>query len=49
MFFPFHYEYLCSLAILEEDIVGADLGNCTGSYSGYFLGHGPSVVEVYVG
>jgi hypothetical protein len=47
--FPRHYEYLCGLAILEEDAVRANLGDYTGSNSGRFLGHEPCMVEVYVG
>jgi hypothetical protein len=37
------------LAILEKDAVGADSGDCTRSDLGYFLGHGPNMVEVHVG
>jgi hypothetical protein len=49
MFFPLHYEYLRGLAILEEDVIEADLGDCTGSDLDHFLGHEPHMVEVYVG
>jgi hypothetical protein len=44
MFFPLHYEYLRGLAILEEDVVGANLG----SNIGHFLGYGLGMVKVYV-
>ena len=47
--FPLHYEYVCSLAILDEDVVIADIGDCVGSNLGHFLGHGLDMVEVYVG
>jgi hypothetical protein len=49
MFCPFHYEYLCGLTILEENVIGADLGGCIGSDTGHFLGYGPNMIEVYVG
>jgi hypothetical protein len=40
---------LYGLSILEEDVVGANLGDCAGFNSGHFLGHGPDLVEVHVG
>ena len=47
--FPPPLRYLRCLAILEGDVVGADLGDCTESDSDHFLGHGPGLVEVYKG
>ena len=41
--------YALIFTILDEDVVGANMGNCIGSDLGHFLGHGPSLVEVYVG
>jgi hypothetical protein len=38
-----------NLAILEDDAIGADLGDCIRFYLSHFLGHGPNMVEVYVG
>jgi hypothetical protein len=37
------------LVILEEDAIGVDLGDCTISDLGHFLGRGPNMIEVYVG
>jgi hypothetical protein len=47
--FPLHYKYLCGLVILQEDAIGTELGDCTKSDLGHFLGHGPCMAEVYVG
>ena len=47
--FSYHYKYLCDLAILEEVAVRADLGDCTRSDTGHFLGYGPGMVKVYMG
>ena len=49
MSFPHHYKYLCGLAILEKDAIGADLGDCAGFDMGHFLEYGPDMVKVYVG
>jgi hypothetical protein len=49
MFPSLHYKYLHGLAILEYDAVRVDLGDCTGSNSGHFLGHEPGIVKVYMG
>jgi hypothetical protein len=49
MFSPYHYEYLCGLAILEEDVDGADLGSSAGPNPSNFLGHGPCLAEIHVG
>ena len=36
MFFSVHYKYLHSLAILNVDTIGADLGDCTRPDLGHF-------------
>ena len=46
---PHHYEYLHGLAILDEDAIGADLGDCAGPDLSHYLGYGLCVVEVHVG
>jgi hypothetical protein len=47
--FPPPLQISGGFAILEEDAVRADLGDCIGFDLGHVLGHVPCMIEVYVG
>ena len=47
--FSLHYEYLCGLAILDEDAIEADYGDCSRPDHSYFLRWPYSMYHDYYG